>query len=471
MLGIKSYGVYFPYYRLKRTDVSIFWDSYQIPGEKAVANFDEDALTMAVEACRVCMKDTNSKDIDALFLASTTLPYAEKQNASLAATVLDLPENNLTLDVSGTLRSGTTAVSLAVNCIKAQSAKNILVCAADMRLGMPNGSRELEFGDGAAALLIGEGDVLATVDASYGLYNELYDVYRPSDERFVRSWEDRFVREVGYTRIVPYAVKKALAKFGLEPKDFAKATFTSPNPTYLGAAAKSAGFDTKTQVSDSLWGALGNLGSAHGLALLAATLEQSNPGDRVLWVNYGDGCDVIALTVTNGIQEFKQKQTVARMINSKGYTTYQRYLRWRELVHPEPPMRPKTEPASAAALYRDRLSGLALYGSKCKKCGTVQYPIQRICMECRAKDDYELYPFANKQGKITTFSHDNLAVSLDPPTTLAAVDFEGGGRMMLDVTDRDPSAVSIGMPVEMTFRKFRRTEGVQVYWWKSRPLR
>jgi hydroxymethylglutaryl-CoA synthase len=471
MLGIKSYGVYFPYYRLKRGDIGQFWASYQLPGEKAVANFDEDTLTMAVEASRSCLREENAKDLAALFVASTTLPYAEKQNAALAAAVLDLPDNAFTLDVGGTLRSGTNAVALAMNCVKALGPSKVLVCASDMRLGMPNGSRELEFGDGAAAMLIGEGDVLASIDASYSMYNELYDVYRPANQRFVRSWEDRFVREAGYTRVVPMAVKQALASFGLTPADFAKAVFSAPNPTYLAAAAKLAGFDPKTQCSDPLWASLGYLGSAHSLALLAATLDQSSPGDRLLWVNYGDGCDVMALTVTKAIEDYKQKQTVMRMMNSKGYTTYQRYLRWRELVHPEPPMRPKTEPASAPALHRDRLSGLALYGSKCKKCGTVQYPIQRICMECRAKDDYDLYPFADKHGRITTFSHDNLAVSLDPPTTLAAVDFDGGGRMMLDLTDRDPSAVSINMPVEMTFRKFRFTEGVQVYWWKSRPVR
>jgi len=471
MPGIKSYGVYFPYYRLKRADAGLFWASYQVPGEKAVANFDEDPLTMAVEASRACIKGMNPKEIDGLFLGSTTMPYAEKQNAALAATVFDLPGNTMTLDVSGTLRSGTSAVGLAMNCVKAGSASKVLVCASDMRLGMPNGSREVEFGDGAAALLIGDGEVLATIDESYGIYNELYDVYRPASERFVRSWEDRFVREVGYTRVVPTAVKHALAAFGLKPEDFARAVFAAPNPTYLVTAAKLAGFDPKTQASDPLWGALGNLGSAHALALLAAALDQSKPGDRLLWVNYGDGCDVMVLTVTQAIEEYKQKQTVLRMLNAKGYTTYQRYLRWRELVHPEPPMRPKTEPASAAALYRDRLSGLALYGSKCRNCGTVQYPIQRICMECRTKDDYDLHPFADKHGRVTTFSHDNLAVSLDPPTTLAAVDFEGGGRMMLDVTDRDAAIVSIGMPVEMTFRKFRSTEGVQVYWWKSRPVR
>jgi 3-hydroxy-3-methylglutaryl CoA synthase len=471
MPGITSYGVYFPYYRLSRADIGAFWGGYQLPGERAVANFDEDTLTMAVEAGRECLKGTSPKAVDGLFIASTTLPYSEKQNAVLAATVLDVNQDVRTADISGSLRSGTTAVSLALDSVKSGTARNVLVCASDLRLGMPNGSKELEFGDGAAALMIGASDVIATIDHVSSFNNELYDVYRPASERFVRSWEDRFVREMGYTKIVPHAAKTALSSLGMEPREFSKGVFSAPNPTYLATAAKLAGFDPKTQCADPLWGVVGNLGSAHAPALLAAALEQAKPGERLLWVNYGDGCDIMVLTVTDFINDYNNKKQVMRMAISKANTTYQKYLRWRDLVNTEPPMRPKTEPASAPALYRDRLCGLALYGSKCRNCGTVQYPIQRICMECRTKDDYEMYPFADKQGKIITFSHDNLAVSPDPPTTLAAVDFDGGGRMMLDITDRDPSKIEIGMPVEMTFRKFRFTEGIQVYWWKSRPLR
>jgi uncharacterized OB-fold protein len=159
------------------------------------------------------------------------------------------------------------------------------------------------------------------------------------------------------------------------------------------------------------------------------------------------------------------------MLNSKGVIAYPRYLRWRDLISLDPPNRPRTEPASAVALYRDRKCGLALYGSRCNNCGTIQYPVQRICMECKAKDNYQYYPFAEKLGKIATYSHDNLAVSPDPPTTLAAVDFEEGGRIMMDVTDRDPAAIQVGSQLEMTFRKFRQAEGIQVYWWKSRPAR
>lgn len=471
MVGIRSCGVYIPYYRLKRADIGKHWGGYQLPGEKAVANFDEDAVTMSVEAARDCLKGLPAGDLAGVYASSTTFSYAEKQNAALLAAVLDVPPSARTIDVAGSLRSGSNAVSLAVDAVKAGSAANVLVTAADLRLGLPNGAKELEFGDGAAALLISDSDLVATIDRTYTANNEMYDVFRPVRERFVRSWEDRFVREMGYTNIVPRTVAAALKAFGMEPKDFARAIFAAPNPSYLGGVAKSLGFDPKSQAVDPLWNETGNMGTAHGMVLLAAALEYANPGDKLLWVTYGDGCDVMALTVTDAVERCRQKRSVQRMVSSKAETTYPKYLRWRDLVAIEPPNRPRSEPASAPALARDRKCGLALFGSQCRKCGTIQYPVQRICMECRAKDDFDYYPFANKEGKIVTFSHDNLAVSPDPPTTLAAVDFEEGGRMMLDVTDRDPAVVQVGLPVEMTFRKFRRVEGLQVYWWKSRPVR
>jgi len=471
MVGIKSYGVYIPYYRLERAEIGKMWGGVQYPGEKAVANYDEDVITMGVEACRDCTLGRDRAEIDRVYFASTTAPYAEKQASSLVAAVLDLSPKVITVDTGGGLRCGINAVSLAVDAVKGGSATNVLVCSSDLRLGMPKSAKEMEFGDGAAALLIGDTDTIATINRVYSVHNEMYDVYRPADERFVRSGEDRFVRDMGYGKVVVEAVSAALQAFGSRPMDYAKAIFYSPNPSYLGSVTKKLGFDPKAQAVDPLWAGTGNAGSAHGLLLLAAHLENANSGDRLLWVSYGDGCDVMELTVTDRIGNIQSKKSVQRHLSCKALTTYQKYLRWRNLIDTEPPMRPRAEPASAVALYRDRKCGLAFYGSKCRDCGAVQYPVQRICMECKSKDNFDHYPFADKLGKIATFSHDNLAVSLDPPTTLAVVDFEGGGRVMMDITDRNPSDIHVGMPLEMTFRKFRQTEGIRVYWWKSRPVR
>lgn len=470
MVGIKSYGVYVPFHRLERAEIAKFWGGFRVPGEKAVANFDEDSVTMGVEACRDCLKGIDINGVDGLCFASTTSPYAEKQSATVLATVLDVKRTTRTMDVSGSLRSGTNAVITATESIKG-GLSNFLVCSSDLRLGLPNGSKELELGDGAAAFLIDDSELVATIDKVYTVNNELYDVYRPMTDRFVRSWEDRFVREIGFMKVVPETVRAALNEFNMAPGDFARAVISAPNPSYLAGVASKLGFDPKAQAIDPLWGQAGNLGTSHPMMLLAAALDQAKPGEKLLWVSYGDGCDVMVLTVTEHIAKTQEKRSVERMLNSKASTSYQKYLRWRDLIDLEPPNRPREEPASAVALYRDRKCGLALFGSKCNNCGTIQYPVQRICMECQTKDNFDYYPFADKQGKVVTFSHDNLAVSADPPTTLAAIDFEDGGRIMMDITDRDISQIQVGSSVEMTFRKFRDASGITVYWWKSRPVR
>jgi uncharacterized OB-fold protein len=72
---------------------------------------------------------------------------------------------------------------------------------------------------------------------------------------------------------------------------------------------------------------------------------------------------------------------------------------------------------------------------------------------------------------VFTFTQDRLQMSSDPPSTGVVIDFEGGGRGMFELTDRDPDAVEVGMLVEMTFRKLYFTRGIHNYYWKARPVR
>ena len=121
-------------------------------------------------------------------------------------------------------------------------------------------------------------------------------------------------------------------------------------------------------------------------------------------------------------------------------------------------------------MWRERKSVLALYGSRCKQCGTVQYPPQRVCINCQAKDYAEDYKFSDKKGRIFTYSVDYLTSSKDPPAIIAVVDFEGGGRILCEVTDCEPDKVEIGMPVEMCFRKLSQRGGIYNYFWKARLI-
>jgi len=180
---------------------------------------------------------------------------------------------------------------------------------------------------------------------------------------------------------------------------------------------------------------------------------------------------VYILRVTEKIAHYRVKRSIDAQVLSKKRVSYQKYLSWREIIPVDPPARPPIEKPSAVALWRDSEKGLCLKGSECNNCKTRQYPAQRVCVNCHKQDDFKTYRFADKLGKISTFSHDNLAATVDPPSTVAVVDFDEGGRILCDITDRDPGQIQVGMPVEMTFRKIRFAGSIYDYWWKCRPLR
>jgi len=476
MVGITSYGAYIPLYRLNRAEIGRAWDIPAAPGERAVANYDEDSLTMAVEAARDCVRGIDIESIDGLFFASTTSPYKDKQTAATIAMVLGMNRESVTMDFGGSLRCGTNALRAAVDAVSSGSANNILVVASEMRLGYPAGASEISFGDGAAAALIGSRTVIAEVEGSHSIYEELQDFWRSDKDLFVRSAEDRFIVDVGYSKVVPAAVTGALKKFNLTSKDFSTCVLYVPSQRQVAPLVKKLGFDPKTQSKNTLFSSVGDAGSAMLMMSLVQTLEEAVAGNRIMLVAYGNGCDVFSLKITDDIEEAKAKGRtgIARfMASKKMLSNYNRYLRWRELVTVQPPARPAIEyrQPGPQALWKENEKELQLRGTKCKNCGTAQYPPQRVCVNCRAKDNFEYYLFSEKNAKVFSFCHDHLIATIDPPVTVAVLDFEGGGRMLMDMTDRDPAECKVGMSVEPTFRKLYYVGGIYNYWWKCRPAR
>ena len=175
-----SYGAYIPFYRLSREEIGRAWDVCTIGGEKAVANYDEDSLTMAVAAGLDCIRGCDQSNIGGLYFATTTSPYKEKQVATTAALAIDLPKEIRTADFTDSLRAGTNAFGSAIDTIKGGTTNNTLVIAADCRLGAPKGQYEQLFGDGAAAILVGNSILqyllMATRWPSRVLVNQVYSI-------------------------------------------------------------------------------------------------------------------------------------------------------------------------------------------------------------------------------------------------------------------------------------------------------
>ena len=473
MAGIVSYGAYIPFYRLNRAEIAGAWGMRAATGERAVANYDEDSLTMAVAAARDCIQGIDATKIDGLYFASTTAPYKEKQTAATIATVLGLPQEAITIDFSGSLRSASNALKAAMDAVDSGSRQNILVCASDNRLGYPNGPDEMTFGDGAAAVLVGDKEPIAVIDNYYTRYHEIQDVWRSDRDTFVRTAEDRFALDMGYSKIMADCISNFLNNTGLTTADFTKVAIYSPNQRQLRRLSQKLGFD-ENQVKDILHAGVGNTGSAMGLMNLVAALEQADKGERIMLANYGNGCDIFTLTTTDSITRLKDRRGIKNHLSSKSVMTpYNKYLKWRELIQIQPSARPPLESRkpSPVAQWREVPWELRLTGTKCRQCGTPQYPPQRVCLVCQAKDQFEPYTFFDKPARIFSFSHDYVVESIDPPVTVTFVDFEGGGRLMCDMTDRNTATVEVGMPVEMTFRRLYYVGGIYNYWWKCQPVR
>src|SRR5262245_43234443 len=171
MAGVLAATAYVPRYRLPRELIAKEWGGPAGPGEKAVANHDEDSLSMAVNAALALPESAGRPE--AVLFATTTSPYAEKQAATTVAAVLDLPATTRTLDCTGTLRAGTSAVLAALDAVAGGSARRALVVAADCRLGEPDSATEQGFGDAAAAVLVGPEAGIAEVVATHSVADEL----------------------------------------------------------------------------------------------------------------------------------------------------------------------------------------------------------------------------------------------------------------------------------------------------------
>jgi len=469
MAGIVSYGSYIPYRRLKRAAIAAVLGTPAGKGEKAIASFDEDSVSMAVEALRDALKGAPGVVPNSLLFATTTPPYAEKLSAAMLGAAARLPIEIRAADVTGSIRAGLTGMLQAADAAKSSGGYAALA-VADCRLGAPEGRMEQQGGDGAAAFVLGNDNVIAEIEASVSLTREYLDTWRNPDERFGHSWEERFALTQAYAPLFAKAVASVLEKANAKPADIGRVILDAPNPRAVEEFARAAKLDP-ARMADSFGLTVGETGAAHAGLMLTAVLPSCKPGDRILMATVADGADAIVLRVTPRAAAFRPIHSVGRMVESKGDVSYGNYLKWREILPTEPPRRPDPERPAAPPMLRSEKWKFGLTGTRCKACGTPQLPPQRVCVKCRKFDQMEPYEFADRSGRIATYAIDRLAYSLNPPTINVVIDFEGGGRFLCEMTDCDPDKVAIGDQVEMTFRRLFTADGVHNYFWKARPKR
>ena len=468
MVGIVAHGAYVPRFRLGPETAG--WSASH---ERAIANFDEDSVTMAVAAGLDCLQGNDRQAIDGLFFASSTAPYVEKQGAAIVATALDLRRDIFTADVTDTLRAGTSALRSALDAVAAGSANQVLVVVADCRPGAPRSDTERNSGDGAAALLVGRDSVVAELAGSYSLTENMLDNWRSSGDPFVRSWEDRFATEEGLERIVPDALAGFLQNHDFNVPDFARVALYGPDARRHSRLAHRLGLQAE-QLQDPLFGRLGNTGAAFPLMLLVAALEAAKPHELLLTISYGDGSDALAFRATELSQVGRsQAGGLAGHLESRAVLkSYETYARWRDVwATDDAARRPTPASPSVSAMWRESDKNLRLYAGQCNQCDYVQYPPQRVCVNCQVADDFGTVRLSDRPGEVFTYSMDYIAGAVDTPLVVSVVDFKGGGRLLCMMTDRELEEVRVGMPVTMSFRKLRVVNGIHNYYWKAIPRR
>lgn len=480
MVGITGYCTYIPRLRLVRSAISAahVWNdpSYAAKGrgQRSMCNWDEDPITMGVEAARGLLFNGTP---DSLVFASTTGPFADRQQAGIIASALSLEGEIQTLDVTSSQRAASGALQQACAFVKS-GAEQVLLVASEKRKALARSTGELAWGDGALCVSLGaEGCLLELVQSTVTSVDFL-DHYRGATQEFDYDWEERWVRDEGLAKIVPATISRVLDKAGIGADQVAHFVLPTTIRRAADLVARVAGLP-KDSVVDNLAAQLGETGTAHPLIMAMHALEtRVKPGDYLLVTSFGQGCEALLFQATEAIKSYASPRSVAQALaEGQPEDNYFKYLAFNDLMRVDHGKRGEAAQfqTSLSTAYRRRDMLLGLVGGRCTQCGTLQFPRSDVCVnpQCRATHTQEPYSFRDEPAKVSSWSADYLAFTPNPPSHYGMIDFENGGRVMMDFTDIAVGEVEVGMSVEMRFRikSVDQERGLPRYFWKAVPVR
>ncbi len=475
MVGITAFGAYVPRSRLQRVAIYAANGWYNgglkghARGERSFAGWDEDVVTMAVEAARACLNGRDRATITGVTLCSTTAPFADRQNAGIVKEALVLRDDIFSMDLSGGQRAGTAGLIQALSA--GQNGGAILCVASERRRAPPASEAEMLFGHAAAAIEVGTEGVVADFIGSHSATFDFVDHFRAAGAEFDYDWESRWIREEGYGGIAAGTVIDALARFGLSADAVDHFILPAPGKGIAEAVAKKAGI-ALAAIRDSLAATVGFTGVAHPLLMLAHALDQAQPGQLILVAGFGQGCDVLLFRATDKLADIARGRVLDALAWRKADDNYVKYLSFTGGIALDRGMRAEFNPKQPlSALFRNRKAVLGLVGGRCTRTGTVQYPKSDISVDRQdpAIGTQEDYPLADRLAQVITYTADVLAYTPDPPGYYGMVEFEGGGRMPIEFVDSDADAIVVGSTMRMVFRikSVDEQRDFTRYFWKA----
>ena len=475
--GITGFGAYIPRMRLERAAIAAAhaWMAPSLrtlaKGNRAFCSWDEDAITMGVEAARGCLGLSQRSAVGSLTFASTTFPYADLQNASIVAGALGLPATTQSADLGGSQRAGLSALAHALRSRQEAA----LILAADRLGAKPAGSLEMAYGAGAAAFSVGTGAPIARLLGSHAAMAPFIDHFRAAGQAHDYMWEERWIRDEGYAKLIPPVVKAALLDAETAITEIDTLVLASPLKGAAAALAKQLGF--AGTLADTLDANAGYAGAAHPLLMLACALESAKPGQRLLLVGFGQGAEALVLQTTDAIAGY----TPARGVNlaiAEGVTTsdYLRMASFYNGIDLDWGMRgEKTGKAALTTQYREAGQLGAFVAGKCQACGTVQFPQLAYCVNpaCVAPaSQFEDFPLTETPAKVLTFTTDWLSYHPTPPLIVGFVQFDAGARLLMEIVDAGTTELQVGTPLRIVFRikEPDKVRGYNRYFWKATPV-
>jgi uncharacterized OB-fold protein len=344
-----------------------------------------------------------------------------------------------------------------------------ITVAAERRTARPGSAQELIFGDGAAAASVGTGRAVATFVAARSVHADLVDHFRQTGEAYDYGWEERWVRDEGYMKVAADAIEQCLADAGVPAAEISHFALPAPLPRINEAVARRVRISASALVPTA-GDSVGDLGCAQPLAMLDIAVRAAAPGALILVVAFGSGCDVLLLRRTavpcpGGVPDA-----------GKPETSYLKYLSFTGQIALAWGMRAEMDnkPALTAA-WRDHARTERFEGGRCERCGTVQFPRSRLCVNpaCKAQDAQQPVSLADRPARVLSHTSDFLAYTPAPPFQFGHIDFEGGGRVLMEFADTDPDELRVGLPLRMVYRvkDLDAARGFRRYFWKATPAR
>ncbi len=464
-IGIAAVGGYLPQLRLDRRQAAreLAWSGLAMPrkGHRAVAGWDEDPLTMALEAARGLV----GTPPQVLRFASTSAFFTDRAQSALLLEALALPASVRTADHAGSRRAGTSALLDAL-----LGGREEVVAAAEKRDTQPGSAAQLAYGDGAAAIRTGPHPAARLVGHA-SLTSDFVDRYTSRGHPTPYAYEERFVRDTAVEKLLVPAIAAACAAAGIAPEALAHVACVEPVGNCWKAVAKRLRCAAPNHC-ELLTDAAGDLGAAHPLFALALALAAAKPGDFVLLVGFGSGVDALVFEVTATIPG--ASETEALLAEGEVIREFTRFLNLTGAIALDWGMRAEFEQkAQATVLERVGRDTIGFIGGR-DSTGNVQFPKSAIPVN-PAIDGPEVLEdvrLADGEATIISVTADRLNFSPDPPFDFGLVQFENGARVLMEMVDRPAVGFRVGDRVRMRLRiKSQNARlGFRTYFWKAAPI-